>query len=211
MPKLAQPRIRQLVFMLALLPMLQLIWALFTDNLGANPVEELSQHTGIWSLRFLLLTLACTPIRLLLHWPGIMAYRRMLGLYTFFYSSVHVFVYLLLEQNFTLHLILEDIRISWPIDLGLAAYLLLVPLFATSNQPMMRKLGRNWKKLHNSVHITAWLAILHFLFSEKADLREPLLYGGVLLALLVIKGWQKRQQHKRTGSKAAIQHTPNKS
>ncbi len=188
---------RQVIFCLALTPLVLLIWDSFSGQLGANPVETLSQRTGIWALRFLFLTLAFTPARMLFNSPAIMSYRRMIGLFTFFYSSLHVFIYLLLEQGFTFRYIIEDITVSFPIDLGWLTYLLLIPLFITSTQKMMRRLGKNWKKLHNSIHFTAWIAILHFLFSEKADLRDPLIYAGILLSLMLLKTWLKQKQKQK--------------
>ena len=158
------------------------------DDLGANPVETLTQLSGLWSLRFLLITLALTPFRMLFKQSGVIRYRRMLGLFTFFYSSIHLAIFIVLEDSLSWLYILEDIIVSPTVDVGLLAYLLLIPLALTSTNGMMRRLGKVWKKLHISVHAIALLSILHFVLSEKADISSPLFYGIILLVLLVVRG-----------------------
>lgn len=177
-----------LLFFIALIPFSIMAWKTVNDDLGANPVEALTQSSGLWSLRFLLITLTLTPIRILFKQSGVIRYRRMLGLFTFFYSSIHLTVFIVLEHSLSWRYILEDITISPTVDTGLLAYLLLIPLALTSTNGMMRKLGKLWKKLHISVHAIALLCILHFALSEKADISNPLLYGLILLALLIIRG-----------------------
>lgn len=165
-----------------------MIFNALTDSLGPNPVEALVQTSGIWSLRFLLATLAFTPARMIFNQPGINKYRRTIALFTFFYCSIHLLIFIGLEHSFTWQYIKDDLYSSPIVMVGLLAYLLLVPLTITSTNNMMRKLGKSWKKLHSAVYVIGLLAILHFALSVKADLTEPLLYGLILLALFVVRG-----------------------
>ncbi len=188
MTKLSTFEIKCIIFVIALIPLLVMLWNALTDSLGPNPVEALAQESGIWSLRFLLMTLAFTPAKMIFNQPGLQKYRRIIALFTFFYCSVHLLVFIGLEHSFSFSLIAEDLYTS-PIALvGLLAYLLLVPLTVTSTNNMMRKLGKNWKKLHSVVYVIGLLAILHFALTVKADLTRPLLYGFILLTLFVIRG-----------------------
>lgn len=188
MNKLSTAEIKCIIFIIALIPFLAMLWSALTDSLGPNPVEALLRQSGLWSLRFLLITLAFTPAKMLFKQPGLQKYRRTVALFTFFYCSVHFMVFLGLEHSFSPSLIVEDL-FSSPIALvGLLTYLLLVPLTVTSTNNMMRKLGKNWKKLHSAVYVIGLLAILHFTLTVKADLTRPLLYGTVLLILFVIRG-----------------------
>lgn len=180
-------RIKCLIFLIALIPLALLIENIIANNLGANPVEKLAQETGLWSLRFLLITLSISPVRMIFKKPGITKYRRMLGLFTFFYSSIHLAIYIVLEHSLTWAFIEEDIITSLSVDFGIAAYCLLIPLTFTSTNKMIKRLGKKWKKLHNLVHFVAFLAIIHYAFSEKADLKNPLVYGLIFLGLLLIK------------------------
>ncbi|MGR9116583.1 MAG: sulfite oxidase heme-binding subunit YedZ [Gammaproteobacteria bacterium] len=186
--KLSTFSVKCLLFFIALIPFSVMVWRTLDDDLGANPVEMLTQLSGLWSLRFLLITLSLTPLRMLFKLSGVIKYRRMLGLFTFFYSSIHFAIFIILEHALSLSYIVEDIYTNPTVDVGLLAYLLLIPLALTSTNKMMRKLGRLWKKLHISVHVIALLSILHFALSEKADFSDPLFYGVILLALLVVRG-----------------------
>lgn len=165
-----------------------MVWRAVNNDLGANPVEKLTQLSGLWSLRFLLITLALTPFRLLFKQLWVIKYRRMLGLFTFFYCSVHFAIFVALENSFSWRYIMEDVYSSPVVDVGLLTYLLLIPLAFTSTNNMMRKLGKAWKKLHISVHVVALLSILHFVLSEKADISRALFYGIILIVLLAIRG-----------------------
>lgn len=187
MPKASLFPIKLLLFLLALLPMSSMMLKAVADQLGPNPVETLSRLSGLWALRFLLITLALTPFRLLFNQPGIIRFRRMLGLFTFFYSSIHLAVFVVLEHSLSWRYMLEDIYASPTVDTGLLAYVLLIPLALTSSNRVMQKLGKLWKKLHVSVYLIAMIGLLHFVLSEKADYREPLVYGGVLFALFVVR------------------------
>ncbi|MEJ2142126.1 MAG: sulfoxide reductase heme-binding subunit YedZ [Gammaproteobacteria bacterium] len=156
----------------------------FLDQLGANPFEELTRRSGEWTLRFLLIVLAITPLRKITKQNWLMAYRRMLGLYTFFYASFHLLTYLWFDQFFDWHEIYIDIVKRPFITVGMLAFVLLVPLAVTSTNKWMKRLGRRWKRLHQLVYLIGILAILHFIWLVKADLRTPLIYAVILAFLL---------------------------
>ena len=178
---------KPLVFLSALLPFAIMLRGAWVGDLGANPLETVTHGTGDWALRFLLLTLAMTPLRRLLHrsWP--LRMRRMLGLYAFFYASLHFLIWLVLDQELSWHNILGDIAKRPYITVGFTAWLLLVPLAATSTRWAMRRLGRRGTRLHRLVYPTAVLAVVHYLWLVKADLFEPLLYGAILAVLLLAR------------------------
>jgi sulfoxide reductase heme-binding subunit YedZ len=178
---------KPLVFLSALLPFAIMLRGAWVGDLGANPLETVTHGTGDWALRFLLLTLAMTPLRRLLHrsWP--LRMRRMLGLYAFFYASLHFLIWLVLDQELSWHNILGDIAKRPYITVGFTAWLLLVPLAATSTRWAMRRLGRRWTRLHRLVYPIAVLAVVHYLWLVKADLFEPLLYGAILAVLLLAR------------------------
>jgi len=179
--------IKPVVFILCLLPLGLLLYAALTDDLGANPVEKLTHQTGLWGLYFLLITLSITPLKKItgLTWP--VSLRRMLGLYAFFYACLHLSVYFWLDQSFVWQAIIEDIFKRPYITLGLAAWVLLLPLALTSNQFSMRVLKKNWKRLHRLVYIASLLVVVHFIWLVKADYAEPLMYLAVLLSLLLMR------------------------
>lgn len=187
-PLLGKP----LVFAASLLPLAWVVWLGWQDQLGANPVETLSHHTGDWSLRFLLLTLAVTPLRRLTGWNRLQQFRRMLGLFAFFYVCLHFGVYLIFDQFFDLASIVEDVAKRPYITVGFTAWLLLIPLAVTSTNGMIKRLGRHWRRLHQLVYPIGALGVLHYLWLVKADLAEPLLYGGVLVVLLGYRLWWRR-------------------
>jgi len=182
----------RLVFGASLLPLAWISWLGWQGQWGANPVETLSRFTGDWSLRFLLLTLAVTPVRRLTGWNRLQQFRRMLGLFTFFYVCLHFGVYLVFDQFFDWRAIGEDVVKRPYITAGFAGWLLLIPLAATSTRGMIRRLGRNWQRLHRLVYLIGVLGVLHYLWLVKADLTEPLIYAGVLTALLGYRVWWRR-------------------
>jgi sulfoxide reductase heme-binding subunit YedZ len=170
----------------ALLPALWLAYGLATDGLGANPIEELTHGTGQWSLRLLLAALAITPLRRL----GLRAlapFRRTLGLLAFAYASLHVLVYVVLDQGLELGFVWEDVRERPYVTAGFASFACLVPLAVTSTRAWIRRLGRRWIELHRLVHAAAIAAVVHFLWLVKADLREPLVYAVLLAALFAAR------------------------
>lgn len=180
---------KPLVFCVSLLPLVWLCWLAWQDRLGANPVETLSHRTGDWSLRFLLLTLAVTPLRRLSGWNWLLRFRRMLGLFAFFYVCLHLGVYLIFDQFFDPSAILEDIAKRPYITVGFAGFLLLIPLAATSTNGMIKRLGRNWQRLHRLVYLIGMLGVVHYWWLVKADISEPLLYAGLLAMLLGYRAW----------------------
>jgi len=181
---------KPLVFCVSLLPLVWLCWLAWQDRLGANPVETLSHRTGDWSLRFLLLTLAVTPLRRLSGWNWLLKFRRMLGLFAFFYVCLHLGVYLIFDQFFDPSAILEDIAKRPYITVGFAGFLLLIPLAATSTNGMIKRLGRNWQRLHRLVYLIGMLGVVHYWWLVKADISEPLLYAGLLTMLLGYRAWR---------------------
>jgi sulfoxide reductase heme-binding subunit YedZ len=179
------------VFILCLLPALALAADALTGGLGANPIEAITHRTGDWALRLLLITLAVTPLRRLTGWSWPGPLRRMLGLYAFFYASLHFLTYLVLDQFFDPAAIVEDIAKRPYITVGFTAFVLLIPLALTSTNGMIRRLGgRNWRRLHRLVYPIAILGVIHFLWLVKADLREPLIYLAILAALLGYRLWK---------------------
>jgi len=175
------------VFVAALVPVARLGWALAfdPDALGANPAEFITRSTGDWTLRFLLATLAVTPLRKLLGWHRLAGFRRMLGLYAFFYGVVHFASFVSFDHVFEIEEILKDIVKRPFITVGFTALVLMLPLAVTSTDGMARRLGaRRWLALHRLVYVIAPLGVLHFWWMVKADLTEPVLYAAVLAALL---------------------------
>jgi len=171
--------------LLCLLPFAGLVWALLNGGLGANPVEKLTHETGDWTLRFLLLTLSLTPLR---QWTGQAAwirFRRMFGLYTFFYVSCHFLIWFVADHSLDLGYMFEDIVERPYITLGFSAFVLLMPLAITSNRAMIRRLGRKWQTLHQLVYLIVVLGVLHFLWLVKADYLEPGIYAIIAVILLV--------------------------
>jgi sulfoxide reductase heme-binding subunit YedZ len=164
-----------------------LAWRAAHDGLGANPIEAATHATGDWALRFLLASLAVTPVRRWLGWRDAIAYRRTLGLAAFAYAALHFAIWSVVDLGLDGAAIVEDIAERPFVTVGFAAFLLLAPLAATSTRAAMRRLGRNWVRLHRLVYVAAGLAVVHYLWLVKADLREPLLYAGVLGVLLAAR------------------------
>ena len=185
------------VFLLALLPAIALTTAALTDGLGANPIEVLTHQTGEWALRFLLVTLAITPLRRMTGWKAAIRFRRMLGLFTFFYALSHFLIFAMLDHFFAWPDILADIVKRPYITVGFLSLLLLTPLALTSTNNMVRRLGaKRWKTLHRLGYLAAGAGVIHFLWLVKADTREPLIYLGifaVLLALRLPSPWRHRK------------------
>ncbi len=183
------------VFGLCLLPLGMLVWQAAFHDLGANPVESLLHRTGDWTLRFLLIVLAVTPLRRLTGWNELQQSRRMLGLFAFFYATLHFSVYAFLDLGLDWGFLAEDIAKRPYITVGFTAWVLLVPLALTSTRGMMRRLGRRWKQLHRVIYIIGPLGVVHYYWLVKADVREPLVYGSILVVLLTLRlNWWVRRR-----------------
>jgi methionine sulfoxide reductase heme-binding subunit len=182
MLRIAKPAL----FVLSLLPAAWLTYALLNNGagLGANPAETLQLETGIWALRFLLASLAITPLRRLTRWNRLVQYRRMLGLFAFFYATLHLSIYVVFDRYFELAGIMEDIAKRPYITVGMLAFTLLVPLALTSTKGWIRRLGRRWQLLHRLVYVSAIAACLHFLWKVKVMIGEPVYYAAILAVLL---------------------------
>lgn len=180
--------LKVLLFIVCLYPLFSLSWGLLTNQLGVNPVETLTRSSGLWGLRFLLITLCVTPLRWLTGINQLTRFRRMLGLYAFFYATVHMLLYLGLDQFFDWSEIWRDIIKRPFITIGFINFIALLPLVFTSTNKMMKRLGgQRWKKLHRLTYFVAMAACLHFLMLVKADIREPVIYIFILSALLGIR------------------------
>jgi sulfoxide reductase heme-binding subunit YedZ len=179
--------VKNFLFVCCLVPFFILVFNAATGNLGANPIEKVRLFTGDWTLYFLLITLTITPLRKISGWNELIRYRRMLGLYAFFYACLHFFSYLILDQFFDWEEIGRDIIKRPYITIGVAAFVLLIPMAVTSTNKMMKRLGKNWKKLHSLIYLITTLGVLHFLWLVKADIREPVLMGIILISLLILR------------------------
>jgi sulfoxide reductase heme-binding subunit YedZ len=187
--------IKAAAFALCLIPLGHLVYGIVTDSLGANPIEAVTRGLGDWALRLLLVTLAVTPLRRFTGINWLLRLRRMLGLFAFFYATLHMLTYVWLDQFFAWGFILKDITKRPFITVGFLSFVLLIPLAVTSTNAMMKRLGRNWSRLHRAVYAIGLLAVLHFWWMVKADVREPALYAGILAVLLGLRVvWTARQR-----------------
>jgi sulfoxide reductase heme-binding subunit YedZ len=185
--------LKPLLFAACLMPLTWLIWDALRDGLGADPVAQLEHRSGDWALRLLLVTLAITPLRRLAGRAELVRFRRMLGMFAFFYACVHLAIYVLIDLGAYWSELFADVVKRPYITVGFAAWLLLIPLAVTSTRGMMRRLGRHWQRLHRLVYVIALLAVLHFLWLVKADHREPLVYLAILALLMLARvRWVKR-------------------
>ncbi len=183
------------LFLACLIPFGLLVHGTLEGDLGANPLERVTHVTGEWGLRLLLLTLAVTPLRRLTGWAWPLRLRRMLGLFAFFYASLHFLTWVWLDQELSWGKIVADIAERPFVTVGFTAWLLMLPLAITSNRAMMRRLGRNWQRLHRLVYLCGLLGVLHYIWLVKADLLEPLIYTA-LLALLLAARWRPKRSNR---------------
>ena len=180
MRKLAKP----LVFALCVVPLAVLIFMVLTGRTSANPAEDILLTTGIWTLRFLLLTLAITPIRRVTGWNVLIKYRRMFGLFAFFYACTHLVSYIAFDRYFALDEVAADIAKRPFITAGMVAFALMVPLAVTSTKGWIRRLGKRWQTLHRLIYVSGIAGCLHFIWKVKVVIGEPIYYAAVLAALL---------------------------
>jgi sulfoxide reductase heme-binding subunit YedZ len=193
--------VHRIVLLACGLPALYLVWALWETfgamrtgppPLGANPVEALERDTGIWALRFLVASLAVTPLRRL-GWRTLAPYRRTLGLTAFFYACLHVTTFVALDLGFDLGAVAEDVIKRPYITVGFAAFCILFLLAITSTRAAMKRLGRHWTTLHRGIYVAAICAVVHFTWLVKADYREPLVYGAIVAILLIARVRARRR------------------
>ena len=202
------------LFLAALIPLERLLWKALHDALGANPIEVITHSTGDWTLIFVLTTLAITPLRRLTRQYWLIGLRRMIGLFAFFYGTLHFLTYIWLDKFFDLHEMLKDIEKRRFITVGFSAFVLMVPLALTSTAWSIRRLGgKNWQRLHRLIYLTGILAVVHYIWLVKADLRKPLGYGAVLTILLAYRVaiWAKEKaskKHQRPASQAPARREP---
>ena len=188
--------VKTAVHLAALTPLAILAWQFWdvynagSDALGADPVAEIEHRLGLWALRFLMIALAITPLRQLTGQAVLIRFRRMLGLYAFAYATLHFSAYLFLDLRNYWTQIFEEIAKRPYITVGFAAWLLLLPLAITSTKGWIKRLGRNWGRLHKLVYLIGALAVLHFWWLVKSDIREPLLYAAILTVLLGWRAWK---------------------
>jgi len=188
--------IKVVLFVLCLLPLVSLVWGLFNNQLGANPIETLTRSSGLWALRLLLLTLCITPLRWLSNINELVRFRRMLGLFVFFYAFVHMALYLGLDQFFDVSEIVRDIIKRPFITIGFISFFALLPLALTSTNKMIKRLGgQRWRRLHRLTYVVAMISCLHFLMLVKADIREPVIYFillSILLGMRLYRHYRKK-------------------
>jgi sulfoxide reductase heme-binding subunit YedZ len=168
-----------------------------TGDLGANPVENLQDRFGNWGLRFLIITLAISPFRLRSGWNWLARFRRMLGLFAFFYVLMHFLTWLLLDQGLYLSAIIEDIAKRPFITIGFAAFVILLSLAVTSTAGMRRRLGRRWQKLHNWIYVAAILGVWHYWWQVKLDVSDPAIYASALAVLLLYRIWYRYKNPRK--------------
>jgi methionine sulfoxide reductase heme-binding subunit len=190
--------VKPVVFAAALVPLGLLVRAALSNGLGANPIEAVTHTTGDWTLRFLLMTLAVTPLRWITGWNLVVRFRRMLGLFAFFYGVLHLLTYVVLDKFFAWHEMLRDVMHRRFIMVGALALTMLVPLAVTSTAGMIRRMGgRAWQALHRLIYLSAVAGVVHYWWLVKADISKPRIYAALLGALFGVRlmvAWRRRQQ-----------------
>jgi len=193
MQKLARP----LVFALSVAPFLWLAFRAYSGRLSVNPIEDITLTTGIWTLRFLVITLAVTPLRRITGWNRLIQYRRMLGLFAFFYATLHLATYVVLDMFFAWDLILADVLKRPFITAGMVAFVAMVPLALTSTRGWIRRLGRRWQLLHRLIYLSAIAAAVHYLWKVKVVVGSPVYYAAIVAALLLFRvAWMWRARRR---------------
>ena len=175
------------VFLAALVPLGLLVWKGFHGELGANPIEVITHSTGDWTIRFLLITLSITPLRRLTGWQGWIRFRRMLGLFAFFYGCLHLTTWVWLDKFFNLNDMADDLMKRKFIFMGMTGLLLMLPLAFTSTKGWIRRLGKRWQTLHRLIYFSAIAGVIHYAWLVKADETKPIQYALILAVLLGIR------------------------
>ena len=189
---------KPLLFLACSIPFCLLIYNGITNNLTANPIKEITHFTGEWTLNFLLITLAVTPLRKITGNNALIRYRRMLGLFTFFYACLHFSTFLALDHFFDWAEIVRDIVKRPYVTVGFTAFILLIPLAVTSTNKMTQRLGNNWRKLHRLIYLIGVCAIFHYLWLVKADILPPVIYGLILCLLLALRSPRIKFKSRKT-------------
>jgi len=198
-----------LVFVLGLAPFFWLLWRAYNHRLTANPIEFVTHYTGDWTLRLILITLAITPARKLLKRPELIRYRRMVGLFAFFYASLHFLTYLVIDKFFDWNEILTDIGKRTYITVGFAALVILTALAITSTAGWIRRLGgKRWQQLHRLIYIAIIAGVIHYYWSVKSDVREPIFYGFLAALLLGYRVWTGTLLRRRPASPSGLRKSP---
>jgi sulfoxide reductase heme-binding subunit YedZ len=211
MPLMSIRAAKPLVFVACLVPFLLLIGSGvgIGGSLGANPIDKITDVTGTWTLRFVLITLAVTPIRRLTGWNAIIRFRRMLGLFAFFYGSLHFLTWSVIDQGLALQFIGKDIAKRPYITVGFLGFSLMIPLAITSTAGWIRRLGgKRWQLLHRAIYATAVCGVIHYLWLVKSDINRPLTYGAILAVLLGIRvwyAWRPKPKPAATDAKGATE------
>ncbi len=198
---------KTLVFCLCLVPALVLVWDSVTGGLSVNPIEDITHRTGDWALRFLLLTLAVTPFRWLSGWNEVIRYRRMLGLFTFWYASLHFSTYIVFDHFFDIRSIADDVIERKYVTAGFLGFVLMLPLAVTSTQGWIRRLGKRWSALHRLIYVAAVAGVVHFLWLVKLETSEPLVYAAVLSGLFLVRV-VRRKIKRAAGHRVPSGETP---
>jgi sulfoxide reductase heme-binding subunit YedZ len=194
------------VFLLCLIPLGLLGWRVLHGGLGANPIEFITHATGDWTLRFLIITLCVTPLRKILAVPELIRFRRMLGLFAFFYACLHFTTYIWLDKFFDLSEMWKDIAKRKYITVGFTAFVLLIPLAITSTAGMIRRLGgKRWQMLHRLIYVSAALGVIHYYWLVKSAVIKPLTYGAIVAVLLLWRLLDSISKRKQSGARIAAQ------
>jgi methionine sulfoxide reductase heme-binding subunit len=199
---------KPVIFLACLVPLALLVWGALHNSLGANPIEAITHSTGNCTLTFLLITLAITPLRRLTRQYWLIGLRRMLGLFAFFYGTLHLMTYVWLDKFFDVHEMLADIAKRRFITAGMTAYVLMIPLGLTSTQWAIRKLGgKRWQTLHRLIYFSAAAGVIHYVWLVKADLKKPLEYAAVLGVLMVYRAVAWLVARRSVGAIAKVVRT----
>lgn len=190
------------VFVAALVPLIALVWRGVQQDLGANPIEHITHATGDWTLRFLVLTLSITPLRKILGWPELIKYRRMIGLFTFFYGCLHLTTYVWFDKFFDVGDIVKDIWKRRFITVGMLSLALMIPLAVTSTAGWIRRMGgKRWQMLHRLIYVSALAGVVHYYWLVKSDVRLPVTYGAIVVMLLT---WRVMNAYSGQGQKRGV-------